>query len=250
MSSSFSRRSVLAGAAAALAMPQAVFAQALASIKGAGVPEDSATPALYALQSGLFKKHGVDFDLSSQRSGSAISSGIAGGAYQIAKSSIVPLINAHVKSIPFVVVASGGLATTKDAIVGLLVKADSPIKTATALNGKTIAVSGLNDLYTLCMKAWMEKNGGDPESIKQVELPLNSVPEAIVEGRIDAGPVIEPVLQRAKESGKLRSLGNPFDAIAPRFMYTGWFATSAWVAQNHGAAAGFAAAIREASVWV
>jgi len=38
-------------------------------IKMAGVPEDSATTVLYAVQSGLFKPYGLDVDMEPQHNG-------------------------------------------------------------------------------------------------------------------------------------------------------------------------------------
>jgi NitT/TauT family transport system substrate-binding protein len=140
-----SRRVALIAAGAVLARPRAARAQGLLTIDIAGVPEDSITPALYADHAGLFRKYGVDVRIQSQRSGPAIASGVAGGAYQIGKASTEPIIIAHTKNIPFVVVAAGGVYDTRAPIAQMLVRADSPIKTAADLNGKTIAVFGLTD---------------------------------------------------------------------------------------------------------
>ncbi len=245
-----SRARMLASLGATVAMPAIAGAQTPTPLKLAGVPEDSITPALYAEQSGLFAKNGLAVDISPERSGSAIASGVAGNAYQIAKSSLVSLIIARSKGIPFVLVAAGGLYSSSAPNTAMLVPVHSPIKTAAELNGKTIAVSALNDLYTLATKAWMDKNGGSAASIKLIELPISEVPDAIAAGRVDAGMVIEPVLQRAIDGGKVRVIAHPMDAIAPRFLYTGWFAVEAWAEANTKAATGFARALREASIYV
>ena len=248
--STTTRAAALAGIGAALVLPRVARAQAPATLNVAGVPEDSITPAIYADQSGLFTKNGLAVTLTSQRSGSAISSGVAGGAYQIAKSSLVGLIIAHGKGIPFVLVAPGAYYTASAPNTGMLVAKDGPLKTAADLNGKTIAVSALNDLYTLSTKAWMAKNGGDPDSIKLLELPISAVPDAIVAARIDAGMVIEPVLQHAIDGGKIRVIAHPMDALAAKFLYTGWFATSDWASAHTKEAAAFAHALHDAAIYV
>src|SRR5665213_4210611 len=76
-------------------------AQNLVTLKAAGVPEESATPVLWADQSGLFRANGLAVDVDAQRSGTAIAAGVAGGGYQVGKSSIIPLITAFAKGIPF-----------------------------------------------------------------------------------------------------------------------------------------------------
>ncbi len=241
----------IGGIGVSLVMPGAARAQAAATaIKVAGVPEDSITPALYADQSGLFSKYGLSVELSPERSGSAIASGVVGGAYQIAKSSLVSLILARSKGIPFVLVAPGGLYTASAPNTAMLVAKDSPLKTAANLNGKTLAVSAIGDLYDLSTRAWMAKNGGDPSSIKLVELPISAVPDAVAGGRIDAGMVIEPVLQRAIDGGKIRVMSHPMDAIASRFLYSGWFTTSDYASAHPKESGAFAKAMRDASVYV
>ena len=240
---------MLAGSVATLFAPSVAFGQTLPHIGLAGVPEDSITPALYAESAGLFKHYGVSTSITGARSGSAIASGVIGGAFDIGKTGLVGLVVAHAKNIPFVLVGAGGISASTAPIVGLLVKADSPIKTAADLNGKTVAVSALSDIFSLATQAWMDKNGGKAETIKQLELPVGAVPEALINGRVDAGAVVEPVLQETLQDGRLRVLANAFDAIAPRFLYTGWFATGDWTGQHVAETLAFNHAMRDASLY-
>jgi NitT/TauT family transport system substrate-binding protein len=244
MTNVLSRSAAIAGALAAAACPR--FAQAqTTTLKAAGVLEDSISSLLVARDQGLFRRYGLAVDLSPERSGSAIASGVAGGAFAIAKSSVVGLIVARSKGIPFTLVAPGGISDVQQPITGMLVKSTSRFKDAASLNGGTIAVSALNDIYSLATREWMRKTGGDPDSIKQLEFPFAAVPEAIAQGRIDAGCVVEPVLAQATSAGGTRVIGHPFDAIAPRFMYTAWFALEPWVATHASDAVAFAKAVQE-----
>ncbi len=216
----------------------------------AGVPEESVTPALWAQQSGIFRRAGLDVDIRPQNSGSAIAAGVAGGSYAIGKSSLVSLIIAHSKGLPFVLIAGGGLYDAKNPNVGLLVKADSPMKNAADLNGKMLGVSNLNDLYTLAAKAWLDSHGGDSTSIKTLEFPIAAIPDAIAANRIDAGGLIDPELQSAVDSKKVRVFARMFDAVAPRFMYTGWFTTTDFLAKNRATVEAFSRAMRESTTYV
>ena len=242
------RRTALAAAAGAVVAPHLAFAQARpTSIVTAGLPEDSATPVLYAISSGLFRKNGLEVSLEAQRSGAAVTSGVIGGSYQIGKAGFSALVFAHAKKVPFVVVAPGGLSSTTHEIGGLMVKADSPIRKASDLNGKTVAVGALNDIFTLALQAWMERNGGDWSSVKLVEIPISAIGEAIDTGRVAAGSANEPILSGALATGKVRLLARSFDAIAPRFMFTAWFTTRAYAEQNRPVVEAFARAVRDAS---
>src|ERR1700735_3935234 len=133
------RRTALALGSAFLAAPAAAGSQSATQMILAAVPEESVTPALWAQQSGMFRRAGLDVDVQSAASGTAIAAGVAGGSYSIGKSSLVAIITAHAKGFPFVFVAGGSLYDTKFPYSVLTVKADSPLKTAKDLNGKTLA---------------------------------------------------------------------------------------------------------------
>ena len=250
LTSPMNRRTALATASAFLVLRATASAQSATALTIGGVPEESATPALWAQQSGIFKKNGLDVTVEAQNSGSAIAAAVVGGSYAIGKSSLVSLIIAHAKGLNFMLVAGGGLYDTKSPNFGLVVKTDSPIKTAADLNGKSCAVSAINDLYAIGARAWMDKNGGDSTTLKQLEFPISSVADAIAAGRVDSGGLIDPELQAGIDTGKVRWLARDFDAIAPRFMYTGWFTTADYLAKNKAPVSAFVKAMRESSLFV
>jgi NitT/TauT family transport system substrate-binding protein len=244
------RRALAALAATAIVAPRAARAQTPTPLTLAGVPEDSITPVLYGVQSGLFRKYGLDVNVQPQRSGPAVSSAVLGGAYQIGKASITPLILGHAKGLPFTVVAPAGLYNASAPIDGMFVRIDSPYKTAADLNGKTFGVYGIGDIFTIATKAWMAKNGGDAASVKFVELPISAMVPAIEAGRIDAGSMNEPAMQSALSSPSLRLISHLFASVAPRFMYTAWFTTAAYAAANPTVMFNFQRAMREAATYV
>jgi NitT/TauT family transport system substrate-binding protein len=244
------RRSALALAAGFLAAPSAARAQTLTPLNVAGVPEESITPALWASQMGMFRRAGLDVTVQSQSSGSAIAAGVAGGTYGIGKSSLVSLINAKSRGLPFVFVVGGGLYDAKNPNTAVVVRNDSPIKTAASLNGKTLGVSALNGIYTLSTRSWMDAHGGDSTTLKELEFPTAVIGDALLAGRIDAGCLADPELQDALESGKFRVVTHNYDAIAPLFMYAGWFCTTDFLAKQRPVVDAFARAMREAAIYV
>jgi NitT/TauT family transport system substrate-binding protein len=243
------RTTALTLIASAAAVPHVATAQTVPTLNAAGVPEDSATPVLYGVQSGMFRKAGVNVDITPQASGAAITAGVVGGSYQVGKSSIVPLIIAASKKIPIKIVAPGGLYRATAPNISLLVLSDSPLKTAADLNGKTIGVSSPDDLYTLGLKAWMDKNGGNAGSLKLLSLPQAEIEAALAAKRIDAGSSGMPQLQQALDSGHVRIFCNMCDAIASTFMFSAWFSSDATIASRKADLAAFARAERQAATF-
>jgi NitT/TauT family transport system substrate-binding protein len=244
------RATALALGGAFLAAPRALEAQSLFAMTLGAVPEESVTPALWAEQSGMFRKAGLDVDVQSASSGTAIASGVAGGSYAVGKSSLVSVITAHAKGLPFVFVAGGSMYDTKHPYSVLACKADSPLKTAAELNGKTLAVPALNDLTTMATKAWVDAHGGDSTTLKLVEYPFAQIPDALAAGRVDAGFIADPVLQQALDAKKVRIFAHAFDAVAAQFMVTGWFVTADYAAKNQAQLEKFARVMRESSAYV
>jgi NitT/TauT family transport system substrate-binding protein len=226
------RQAALALGSAFLAAPSVLSAQTPVQMTLGAVPEESVTPALWAAQSGMFRKAGLDVDVQSASSGTVIAAGVAGGSYAIGKSSLVAIITAHAKGLPFVFVAGGSLYDTKFPYSVLTVKADSPLKTAKDLDGKTLAVPALSDLTTYATKAWIDSHGGDSTSLKLLEFPFSQIPDALAAGRVDAGFVADPVLQQALDAKKVRIFAHAFDAVATQFMVTGWFVTQDYASKN------------------
>src|SRR5580698_7866104 len=212
------RNAFLAGAGAlcAAASPPAVQAATEPVVmRAAATLDDDATPFIWATQNGNFRRNGIDASITRGTSGAAIAAGVIGGAYEIGKSSITTLCAAHSRNVPLVWIAPAGEYDSSMTMrLAMIVKADSPIKTGADLNGKTIGVSGLNDIFSLTSRAWADKNGGDSSTIKLTEIPMQQAALAVEAGRIDAAVVIQPFLDAALAAGRVRVLADPNSAVA------------------------------------
>ena len=97
--------------------------------------------------------------------------------------------------------------------------------------------------------AWLDQNGGDSKTIRHVELPPAATPAALESGRVDAAAVAEPRLSDALRGGNVRVFAKVYDAIAKRFLISGFCATSSFVNGNHEAVQRYALAQREANIF-
>ncbi|MBV9439757.1 MAG: ABC transporter substrate-binding protein [Candidatus Eremiobacteraeota bacterium] len=215
----------------------------------AAAPDDDITPILYAQSAGIFKRNGLDVQFQSLTSGSATAAAVIGGSIDIGKSSLVNLIAAHARNVPFVIVAPASLYTDSSPIAGFIVAKDSPIKSARDLNGKTVSASSLKDLIAVATQAWIDENGGDSKLVHFLEMPTSAVPPALETHRIDGATVVTPALAEALDTGKTRLIGRSFSAIAKRFLVAGWFTTRDYMTKNGEAVKRFATAFREAAAY-
>ena len=71
---------------------------------------------------------------------------------------------------------------TDPIIAAIMVAANSPIKTALDLQGKTVAVSAVGDISYLGIRAMIDAAGGDSTTVKWIEVPGATVSSAIQSG--------------------------------------------------------------------
>lgn len=247
----FSRSAFLTTAAlAALVPPRLAAAQTLTPLRATSAIDDPATPFLYAMTSGLFRKAGLDATIARSTSGAAAASALVGGTFEVAKASTISFLSAYVHGLPLIAVAAAGDYDVSRPNAALAVKPDAPIHTGADLNGKIIAVSALNDVFTLAARAWVDVHGGDSSTVKFVELPMSDAAEALGAGRIDAAVIVEPYLDADLQTGSIRNLGDPIGAIGRHHTDSVWFMTTDYVKKNPDVVNRFMRTIREAAIYV
>lgn len=240
-----------AALAAALAFGTAASAPAqprLTTLRLGAIPNDDMTSVLYAMKTGMFAKAGLDVQVQKQTSGVAIAAAVAGGTYDIGKSSITPIIDAHEKGLPFVIVAPAAIYEASAPYGGMIVAKDSPIKTGKDLDGKVVGINSLNDIGQAAIDAWIEKTGGDWHAVHYVEVPMSASGAAIEQGRIVAGENVYPQLATDLASGKIRLIP-AFSAVAPRFLFSVWFTTTAYARAHPEAVDAFARTVAKAAAY-
>jgi NitT/TauT family transport system substrate-binding protein len=234
-----------------LLVPATAQTQAPPTVRIAYIPIENAAQVLYAREQGFFTKAGLNAEIQPMSFAAAIASAVASGAVDIGYASITTLAIAHSKGIPLVIVASASLNTaSRPPAIGMVVAANSPIRSAADLNGRTLATAGLGTLTEFAPRAWMDANGGNSATIKWVEVPTAETAAAVAAGRVDAGILFEPFFTAAKNNPAYRFLPwKPTDGIANDFLAAAWFATPKWAHEHPDAVRRFAAAMREAATW-
>src|ERR1019366_7425768 len=231
----------------ALAMPAR--AQTLQPLRVGILSAESAAEANYAKDLGYFAKAGLDVTLTTMSNTPSIVAAVVAGALDIGYTTIDSVASIHSHGIPLVVIAPAtdyiDPLTTKTA--GVLVRTDSPIKTAKDLKGKTIASPALHSLGTTGASAWIDANGGDSSTVSYVELPFPAQPAELAAGRVDAIFEVEPFFGAASKN--FRVLFNGYSAISKHFTLNLWVTTPDWAKAHADLVSRFVSVIHDTAVW-
>ena len=222
----------LSTSAAFVAAPRPARAQSLTKLKIGSTASGDVVIALWAQQSGIFQKYGLDGDVQRLNNSAAVVAAVLGGSLDLGRASLFSLIVARSKGLPIVLEAPSALYRVSSPDAALVVAADSPIRSARDLNGKLLASASLGDLFSTMNAAWLDANGGDSRTVKYVELPGSATANAIVAGRVDAAMLADPALSEAVGSGKCRVLGHPEDVLGKVSMATALFCSADFAAKN------------------
>jgi NitT/TauT family transport system substrate-binding protein len=226
------RSRFLIASAAVIAAPRLAVAQTAEKIRICGVPTDDLTPVFWAIDTGIYKKAGLDVEFIATPSGTAATTAVVSGTYEIGKSSPIAACAAHLKGIPVVVIANGALWEVNNAWAVGVCATDSTAKSGADLNGTIVGTAGFNDLAQLAMNAWVDKTGGDSKTLKWIEIPNTAAAVAVAEHRIAAVQLNEPFLSAAIDSKRVRALAKFLGAISPSFASTLYMSHPDWANKN------------------
>jgi len=245
------RRFVVAGTAAATLplVARAARAQSTSApptpVRVVGAPNDDLTAIVYAWKSGMYEKAGLDVSVAKTNSGAAGAVAVAGGAADIGKASTTSIFDAHIRGVPFTLVAPASDYDSRVPYGGFLFAPSSSIKTGKDAEGQTVAVASLASLGHVAFAAWVEQHGGDPKLVKFVEIPFPAVPAALDQGRIVAGETTQPTQGAAVSHGY--GYKPIYDAIAPHFAGSVLYSTRDFSTRNPAAMRAFVKATYDAA---
>jgi NitT/TauT family transport system substrate-binding protein len=179
------------------------------------LPISNAAPMYLGMRKGFFRREGLELQPHVAQNGAELITGALSGSYDFIFAGYIPSIVARAKSLPITVVAASdlGAKNAKDEWTITLSKKSSAIRTPKDLAGKTIAVNGLRGVGEVVIKASLEKQGVDPDSIKLLEVPFPEMPAALERGRVDAIWSAEPFLSQELARGA-REIDAPLVTLA------------------------------------
>jgi len=210
------------------------------------IPILDVAPIYLGVEKGFFSKRDMDVTLKQAEGGAAIIPAVASKQYQFGFSNVVSLLLAHSQGLPVKIVSNGNNSTGVDGedFAALMVKGDSPIKSAADLEGKTVAANTLQNIVDTTVRASVRKAGGDPAKVKFTALPFPEQPAALQAGQVDAVFVVEPFQQAVLADGG-RKIASSYVDAAPNLTVAAYFATQELIGDNPDLVKRFTDAMRE-----
>lgn len=197
-------------------------------------------------QKGFFTSRNIELTLTNAQGGAAIVPAVLSGQFQFGFSNVVSLLLAQSRNLPLKVVCNGNNSTGVDGqdFGSVLVNAGSPIRGAADLPGRSVAVNTLQNIVDTTVRASVRKAGGDPSSLRFVEMPFPDMPAALQGGRVDAAFMVEPFQSAARAQGA-RSVATSYVDAAPDLTVALYFTSSAFLEKDPDLARRFGEAMRE-----
>ena len=210
------------------------------------IPIVDVAPIYLGKQQGFFSQRGIELTMASGQGGSATVAGVLSGQFGFGFSNVTSLLIAQSQGVPIKAVANGVASTGKSGadFGAVVVKANSPIRTAKDLAGKKVAVNLLKNIGDTTVRESIRKAGGDPTTVQFTEIAFPQMPAALDAGQVDAVWVVEPSLAAVKRNGG-RVVAWPFVDTAADLTIATYFTSTKLSKENPGLVKRFREAIDE-----
>jgi NitT/TauT family transport system substrate-binding protein len=229
------------------------------------VPINAAGAVQYAIDSGMFRKNGINVtEVVPFPAPPPSIAALAAGAVQFTYAPSIAIINAYANAgmaLKVVAPADGydlptlTKAKTNATIAsqlddtGVCVSKTSGINTWKDLEGKTISVPARKTQGEVTIANAVKNAGGNPATINWVTLGFPQVVDSVASGKVAGGFTVEPFTTACSTAG-LKNLGAPGVAFFTNESAIGmWVTTAAYASANPAAVLAFQKSIAEANAF-
>jgi NitT/TauT family transport system substrate-binding protein len=239
-------RKILATFAISLALTGAAAAQAKIQV-GCTATSDCAS-AMVAVDEGIFRKHGLDVEMTPIGINSNIPAAILSNSIQIGGPTSTVFLQAVDGGLDLVAIAGGSIMNpTSNGNITAFVRNGITIKEPKDFVGKKVGAPGLNAFLHVLFVKWLVEKGVDPRSVNFVEVTFPTMSDIIKSGGVDAVLTAEPFVRRMLNAG-LGSVGARYAFELARTDPIIFYAASReWVDRNAATIKKFREAIAESA---
>src|SRR4051794_5628953 len=220
---------------ATLAISLALTATALAQTRiqvGCTATSDCAS-AMVAIDEGIFRKHGLEVEMTPIGINSNIPAAILSNSIQIGGPTSTVFLQAVDGGLDLVAIAGATIMSpTTNGNITAFVRNGITIKEPKDFVGKKVGAPGLNAFLHVLFVKWLVEKGVDPKSVNFVEVPFPTMSDIIKSGGVDAVLTAEPFVTRMLNGG-LGSVGERHALdLDPTDPITFYAAPRAWAGED------------------
>ena len=239
-------KKVLATLAVSLALTGSAAAQAKIQI-GCTATTDCAS-AMVAADEGIFRKHGLEAEMTPIGINSNIPAAILSNSIQVGGPTSTVFLQAVDGGLDLVAIAGASvMSPTSNNAITAFVRNGITIKEPKDFVGKKVGAPGLNAFLHVLFVKWLVEKGVDPKQVNFVEVTFPTMSDIIKSGGVDAVLTAEPFLTRMLNAG-LGSIGARYAVELARTDPIIFYAASReWAEKNTATVKKFREAIAEAA---
>ncbi|WP_370158039.1 ABC transporter substrate-binding protein, partial [Bradyrhizobium yuanmingense] len=197
-----------------LGMSAGLTAPALAQAKiqiGCTATSDCAS-AMVAVDEGIFRKHGLNVEMTPIAINSNIPAAILSNSIQVGGPTSTVFLQAVDGGLDLVAIAGASVMNpTSNTAIAAFVRNGITIKDPKDFIGKKVGAPGLNAFLHVLFVKWLVEKGVDPKSVNFVEVTFPTMADIIKSGGVDAVLTAEPFVTRMSNAG-LGSVGARYGA--------------------------------------
>lgn len=236
-----------------LGMSAGLTAPALAQAKiqiGCTATSDCAS-AMVAVDEGIFRKHGLNVEMTPIAINSNIPAAILSNSIQVGGPTSTVFLQAVDGGLDLVAIAGASVMNpTSNTAIAAFVRKGITIKDPKDFVGKKVGAPGLNAFLHVLFVKWLVEKGVDPRSVNFVEVTFPTMADIIKSGGVDAVLTAEPFVTRMSNAG-LGSVGARYGAELGRTDPIIFYAASRdWAEKNVATVKKFREAVAEAAAIV
>lgn len=207
----------------------------------AGYPNAATSQLSVATTAGFTAEYGIDVTLQPAENAPAMLAQIISGDVPIGQVNGFFSVPAAMEGADLVVI--GELIRGVPGGQTVEVLPDSGIDSVSDLEGKKVAVVGLNSGHQGRIASAMIAEGADPAKVEFVSLGWNEMPAALEQKTVDAVVVIGPSQQQLQTELGSQTILDLGDGMFAEFPDSQWLANGRWAAENPNTVAAFQCAV-------
>ncbi|GIF77400.1 ABC transporter substrate-binding protein [Asanoa siamensis] len=221
----------------------------LRQVRVAALPITETAALWGGIKAGLFAKHGLAVEVLPAQGGAQAIPALLNGDIEFAIGQPFGAFRADLQDLGVVLIGNYASSYADGADINAVVaSATSGIARPAQLAGRRVSVNSLGAAGDVTIMAAVEKDGGDPTTIKFVEVAFPDVPAQLAAGNIDAAWVPEPFVTQLRGRGDTFVVA-PYQATVPGLATLTTLASKKSMDADRELIADFSAAMKETLLW-